>query len=181
MQKRVTVDDVMSLNPCKRYPRWRVEKLFAGRESLGWREILTLGLPARDMLWLFLRQEFLPSRRLYLLACEFAEQVLHLTKERSRNVAEKAIRVKRLWVDGKAADDELNEAIKNAQELNDEYDPALSSVILAAKAKRGRVAWRAAWDAAETIARAPAWTVSPLIAEIPSQLDLVVAALEEEG
>ena len=41
--KRVTFEDVMKWKPCFDYPRERIKKLFAGRESLAggrfWRQV----------------------------------------------------------------------------------------------------------------------------------------------
>lgn len=116
MQKRVTFEDVMKWKPCFDYPRKRIEGLFAGRETLGWREIATLDLPAADPLWWLLRPEFLSERRLHLLACDFAEAVLPLADDPR---SAEALRVKRLWVDGHATEREAakaaREAVKDAQ------------------------------------------------------------------
>jgi hypothetical protein len=162
--KRVTVNDVMAWGPCDNYPIERIEELFAGRESLGWREILETGIPTKDLLWVFLHPEFLSERRMHLLACDFAEAVLHLTDDPR---SAEALRVKRLWVDGQATDKEL-EAAREA---------AWAVVEGAAWAARAAAwaAWDAAWDAARAAgvaaARAASWD---------SQLVLVIAALEEE-
>jgi hypothetical protein len=40
-----TVDDIMDLEPCPDYPRGRVEKLWAGRDSLSEQEIAELPIP----------------------------------------------------------------------------------------------------------------------------------------
>jgi len=49
---KITVDMVMGLGPCSRYPRARVEKLWSGRESLTPTEVKELPIPAADIEWL---------------------------------------------------------------------------------------------------------------------------------
>jgi len=50
---KITVDMVMGLGPCSRYPRARVEALWGGRESLTPTEVSGLPIPAADIEWLF--------------------------------------------------------------------------------------------------------------------------------
>jgi hypothetical protein len=78
------------------------------------------------------------TRVLHLFACHVAEDALKaakVTDERSWN----AIKAKRLWLDGKATNDELDAAGAAA------WDAA------------GAAAWDAAWDAARDAAWAAAW------------------------
>jgi len=190
--KRVTVEDVMKWEPCLDYPRERVEELFAGRESLGWREILETGLPSKDLLWVFLHPEFLSERRMHLLACDFAEAVLHLTDD-PRPAA--ALRVKRLWVDGQATDEELETARKASRAAAwDARAAAGEAAWDASWAATWDAAWAATWAAARGAAldsaRAVAWAAARTAARAAgeaawdaswdSQLALVIAALEEE-
>ena len=49
MQRKVTVDDVMSLNPCYSYAR--IKELFDGRESLTCAEYAAVGICEGDRLW----------------------------------------------------------------------------------------------------------------------------------
>ena len=125
--KTVTIDQVMRWRPCSDYPQKRINSLFAGRESLSLEDIVALDISTEDKLWALLREDFIPARELHLLACDFAEKVLHLTDD--PRCAE-AIRVKRLWVDGKATYEELAAA----------RDAARDAAWAAARA--------AAWDAA---------------------------------
>lgn len=178
--KRITVDDVMFWDPCNEYPRERIEALFAGRESLGWREILALNLPVKDMLWVFLRPEFLSERRLHLLACDFAKRVLSLVPEGQRGIAENALRVKRLWVDGQTTNEErwvARGATFSAFEVRDVVAALLAASAAAgadAQAAAVNAAWLAAW-AAENVLEVSAWKKEPT-----AQLMLVITALEEE-
>jgi hypothetical protein len=59
--KRYTVDAIMALNPCDRYPRERIVELWDGRESLSLREILALDIPAQDRVWVALQPGAIPS------------------------------------------------------------------------------------------------------------------------
>lgn len=49
--KRLTVENVMALNPCSDYPRERVQELWGKRKSLSLRQILTLPIPEIDRIW----------------------------------------------------------------------------------------------------------------------------------
>ena len=135
MIKTVTIDQVIRWRPCSDYPRKRINSLFAGRESLSWEDIVALDISTEDKLWALLREDFIPDRELHLLACDFAEKVLHLTDD--PRCAE-VIRVKRIWVDGKATYEEL------------------AAARAAAWAAVRAAAWDAAWDAARDAARAAA-------------------------
>jgi hypothetical protein len=74
--KTVSVGDVLAWNPCRRYTKEVVEKLFAGREKLSALEILDLDILVEDRFWALLRNDFLSDRDLRLFAADCAEQVL---------------------------------------------------------------------------------------------------------
>lgn len=111
--KAVTVDQAMAWEPCghdgeeggHNYTRRRVEELFAGRGRLMAEEIATLAIPAEDRLWALLHPEFLTEQQIHLLACDFAEQVVHLCGDDPRPRA--AIEAKRQWVRREISDQEL--------------------------------------------------------------------------
>ena len=103
--KGYTIEEVKSWGVC--YPRGRLEELYAGREALTARDCLDLDIPGRDKLFALLRSEVIPERELHLLACDFAGRVAHLSED--PRVVE-AIRVKRLWIEGEATDEELRTA-----------------------------------------------------------------------
>ena len=140
--KTVSINQVMGWRPCPDYPQKRITELFAGKEFLSWEDVFALNIPTEDKLWALLREDFIPTRDLHLLACDFAEKVLHLTGD--PRCAE-AIRVKRLWVDGKATDGELAAA----------RDAAWAAAWAARDA-----AWAAARDAAWAAARDAAWAAA---------------------
>jgi hypothetical protein len=147
----VTIDQVIRWRPCSDYPRKRINSLFAGRESLSWEDVVGLDIPTEDKLWALLREDFIPDRELHLLACDFAEKVLHLTDD--PRCAE-VIRVKRIWVDGKATYEELDAARDAARDAA--LDAALAAALAAARTAARDAARDAALDAALAAARAAA-------------------------
>ena len=111
--KTVTLEKFKNFEPC-----WmetaegtaRLEKI--GSRKKEWTVLDVLGLEevsAKDRLWAVLREEFIPANTLHEFACRCAEEALRkagVIDERSWN----AIRVKRLWIEGKATDAELSAA-----------------------------------------------------------------------
>ena len=151
--KTVSINQVMGWRPCPDYPQKRITELFAGKEFMSWEDVFALNISTEDKLWALLREDFIPTRDLHLLACDFAESVLHLTGD--PRCAE-GIRVKRLWVDGKATDEELSAARDAARD-------AAWDAALAARAAARDAAWYAAWAAARDAAwdaRAAAWAAA---------------------
>lgn len=108
LNKVVTLEQVLSLNPC--YSREKILRLSHGRTELTVGEIIDLRfVPAEDKLWLLLREEYIPARTLHEFAIWCAETALIIAEvadERSWH----ALTVKRLWLDGKATDKELDAA-----------------------------------------------------------------------
>lgn len=75
-------------------------------------------LPAKDRLWLLLREEIIPGHLLHELACRFAEHVLP-TWERMHpqdTRPHEAIAAKRAWMRGEITDEQLAAARYNAWE-----------------------------------------------------------------
>ncbi|NCC85639.1 MAG: hypothetical protein EOM03_16165 [Clostridia bacterium] len=96
-----TIEEVRSFGVyCSRK---RLKELYAGRETLTALELLALPIPDADKLCALLRPEMLPERELHILACDFAERVVHLASPE----AFAAIQTKRLWADGRMPEDEL--------------------------------------------------------------------------
>jgi hypothetical protein len=141
LNKVVTLEQVLSLNPC--YSKEKILRLSRGKTEMTIGEIIDLRfVPAADKLWLLLREETIPARTLHEFAIWCAETALtraNVTDERSWN----ALKVKRLWLNGKATDKELAAASDSAYE--------------AAKAFAGAPALVAAWDATTDVALASAW------------------------
>ena len=88
----------------------KILRLSRGKTEMTIEEIIELQhVPAEDKLWLLLKEEIIPARTLHEFALWCAETVLtkaNVTDERSWN----ALKVKRLWLDGKATDKELDAA-----------------------------------------------------------------------
>ena len=142
--KGYTIDEVLSWDVC--YPRERLEALYAGRETLTARDCLNLDIPDEDKLYTLLRPEVLPEKELHLLACDFAERVVHLTRD---PCSAEAIRVKRFWLDGKATDEELDAAKAAAKAATRTAKTAAMKWVAKANA-----AWAAKEDAEDAEAEA---------------------------
>ena len=133
--KSVTIDQVMSWNPCNPpYTREYVTKLFGRRKTLTALQILDLKIPVGDRLWAVLRPELIDDRTLRLFACDCAERAL----KRDRKIGREPD--KRLW-----------DAIKVARKFA--YGKATKEKLAAARA--AGVAWAAgaAWAAARDAER----------------------------
>ena len=115
--KSVTVDDVMSWEPCEPHTRERVTSLFAGRARVTALDVCAMDIPVKDILWAVLREDMIEGRVLHLFACWCAEQALIAEREAGREpdpASWAAIETKRRWLDGTASDDELKVARANA-------------------------------------------------------------------
>lgn len=149
--KTVTLDQVIAMRPCwleTKKGRKKLMKIGSRKECWNALDVLALAddeVGAEDKLWLVLREDFLSARVLHVFACQCAEEALKLIPDPDpRSV--KAVRIKRLWINGKATDKELDAAKAAAQE--------------AALATAGAAAETAARVAAETAARAAAWVTA---------------------
>jgi len=128
----------------------KILRLSRGKTEMTIEEIIELQhVPAEDKLWLLLKEEIIPARTLHEFALWCAETALtraNATDERSWN----ALKVKRLWLDGKATDEELAAA----------RDAAMYAAKYAAWAAAWDAARDAVWDAAWYAARYAAWDVA---------------------
>ena len=52
MKDKLTIDDVLSHNPCSEYTRERVETLFAGRETITAKDVLAMDIGNLDKIWI---------------------------------------------------------------------------------------------------------------------------------
>lgn len=128
--KTVTLEEFKTFDPC-----WmkteegtaRLEKIGSRKKEWTALDVLRLEeVSAEDRLWAVLREEFVPAHILHEFVCRCAEEALRkagVTDDRSWN----AIRVKRLWIEGKATDTEL------------------AAARAAAQAAACAAAWAAAW------------------------------------
>jgi hypothetical protein len=103
---RITINQVMSWRPCDQYSIERVTELFAGRDTLTIADVFALPIPAKDRLWVLLREDCVPAPTLHEFACRVAEHALQSTGSADpRSVA--AIAAKRSWVRGDISDQDL--------------------------------------------------------------------------
>ena len=117
----ITVDGIMNLGPCDGYTRERMEELrktqCGRRKNITMKDILTSEFPPEDKLWLVLRNEFLTDAELNEIAIWCWEKIArpiweqHYPGDRRPH---EAVRIKKLWMKGKATDDELAYAMEAA-------------------------------------------------------------------
>ena len=139
MRKKITLRYLRSIRAC--YNDEELEQLWdnAGLgKSCTPIEFAKCSHPKKDdLLWVLLREDFIPEKQLHLLACDFAEEALLAERVAGREPdlrSWKAIEVKRLWAQGQASTD----------------------ARAAASAAASAAAWAAAWAAARAAARAAA-------------------------
>lgn len=161
-----------SLEPC--IDRWK-NYLEHYSEWSGTRlEFLELEkISDRDKLWVMLRPETLSEKQLHLLACDFAESVLHFFENEypDDRRPRQAIEAKRRWVSGEISDSELQTASAAAIDAA----RATAKVTSAASAAAIDAAWTA--KAAAKAASDTAWTARA--AELKKQVEKVKRAVRE--
>jgi len=167
MKSVVTVDMIMTWNPCDRYDREKVEWLFTsvcGRsKTMSLKNALRLDIPAEDIYWLVFRNEFLTDLAMHNTAIfcweEIARQIWEKEYPNDKRPHE-AVRVKKLWLKKKATDKELDAARAAAGDAARAAARAAGAAAWAAGAAAraaGDAAGAAAWaagDAARAAARA---------------------------
>lgn len=155
--KTITLEQFMEFDPC--YDKDKLLEIQG--EKLEWSalDILKLDIPMQDRFWAVLREDLIEARVIHLFACDCAERALsRLEKPDERSV--NAIKVKRLWLDGKATDDELY-----AARVAD-YDAYASHYAARVASYAARyVSHYAAHDVADCITRnaEQAWQLTHLI------------------
>jgi hypothetical protein len=159
--KMWTYEDIMALGPCyDPAERGFISENWCGTVI----DILNLtDVPAKDRLWVVLRKDWLPERLMHEFGIRCAERTLQLINNpdpRSLN----ALIVKRLWLDGKASNKELNIARRGAK----------------AAAEDVRVSWTAAETAAWNTwaaARNDAWAAA--CADPTPQIEQLIKIIQE--
>jgi len=147
---RVTIEQVMAMEPCEEYTRERVAKLFGRRKYLNALQVLDLDIPAADRLWAVCHEELIDPTTLRLWVCREAELALNRVKRRGGKVdprSRNAIRVSRAYARGKATDEELRATWAAAWAT---ADPAVAATM---------ATWAAAWATARD-AGAAAWATA---------------------
>ena len=157
----VTVDDIMKMNPCDRYTRESIEALRKSvcgrRKRITGLDILDADISRDDKLWLILREDFIPARTLHEIAIWCWEAIAmpiwdkHYADDKRPH---EAVRIKRLWLDGKATNEELDAARAAAMDAARDaaraaaWDTASYAAMDAARAAASYAARAAARDAA---------------------------------
>ena len=152
----VTVDEVMSWEPCKEYPRERVTALFADRETITALDVLEMDIPAEDRLWAVLREEMVPAPILHEFACRCAEAALMQERKAGREPDPRswaAIEAKRKWMRGEIDDNELRAARDTAWDAAQDVAGAWDTAWVAAWFDAGDAAWFAACVTTQEAAR----------------------------
>jgi len=99
---RITVDYIMSLNPCNPpYTREHVEKLFGGRKYIYPKTIFRLDIPLEDKVWVFCYSDILTDREKYLFACACEGRISQIKRPLA------LIREEIDWLEGKIIGGEL--------------------------------------------------------------------------
>jgi hypothetical protein len=143
--KKITIEDIMSWEPCDTYPRERIKKLMGRKKYVTLDDIWKVKLDNKyDYLWLVLREEFISEHNLHKIAIYAAKLVLPIFEERypKDKRPRQAIEAKKKWLKGKISDEELKDARNAARNAaNDAANDAASDAAWA-------TAWTAAWTAA---------------------------------
>lgn len=122
--------------------RQRVTTLLAGQETLRAAEVVALDIPSREKFGELLH--FLLERELHLVACDFAEHVVHLCNDSPQPRV--TIEAKRRWVRGEISDEELAAAQDGASAA------AHAAAVAISKAAPRAKELAAVWDTAKNAA-----------------------------
>ena len=122
--KIITVDDVMSWKPCKKYSAEYVRELIG--EGMTPLEICDLHIDIDHKLWALLRSEIIPKKDWQDLKCKFAEQLFKIIFAPSCYDDEfpvmfpqikKAVEIKRKYLNGEATKKELANATRAVKRI----------------------------------------------------------------
>jgi hypothetical protein len=112
--KVITIDQVFSFYPCYEEDKFReLHSSLGYPEEMTIEEILHCDYRPEDILWLILRPEIIPERLLHELSIIFAERSLMKEVEAGRFPDPRswwAVNAKKLWLQGKISDEELEKA-----------------------------------------------------------------------
>ena len=148
MKKKFSVQDILDFNPCSDYTEEKLTELF---KSVGCKKYVTVdklfkaNIPHQDFFWLILRTDFIPEKQLHEIAIWCFERIAQPIWEKyypNDNRPQEAIKIKKLWLKGKATIEELIAARAAAR------DAAWAAVGAAAGDAVGATARAAARDAA---------------------------------
>jgi hypothetical protein len=146
--KTLTIADIRDLNPCYDPGKYLTED-WSGTAL----DILELNkCPAKDRLWVVLREDFIDAKTLRLFAVWCARQAQHLMKD-ERSI--RAIEIAERFAHGNATQEEMDAAMAAAQAAARDaaMDAAWDAARAAAMAAARNAAQAAAWAAAQAAAR----------------------------
>ena len=113
----ITLEQLYSFKPCPEYTEEDVARHFKSvcgrRKKMKLADALKLDIPDDHILWLILRPEFIAERKLHEIAIWCWEEIAKPIWEKeypNDKRPHEAIRIKKLWIEGKATDEELAEA-----------------------------------------------------------------------
>ena len=144
--KHINKEFLKSLDPCT--DRWKNYLTHYSEWSGTTLEFMDLEhISDKDRLWVGLRPEIIPEKKLHLLGCQYAEDVLHIfEKEYPDDESPRlAIEAKRKWVNGEISDDELVSARASASAW------ASESALTWALTWASESAWASAWASESAI------------------------------
>jgi hypothetical protein len=104
---KITAEQIISWEPCEDYSEHLICELVGDGVTL--QEILDTDIILNEnKMWLLLREEVFPGKQLHEIDCRVLEYTLSKIDNPNKRYSE-AIRVKRLWLDGKLTDEELKD------------------------------------------------------------------------
>jgi hypothetical protein len=161
--KSVTIEQIMSFGPCSIYTREHIEELrkevCGRRKRITIQDIMNAPIPAQDKIWLLLREEFFTELQLHQISIWCWEKIARPVWEKyypEDKRPHEAIRIKKLWLKGKATDEQLNVARKDAWAVENAAWAAENAVWVVAREAARVAAWDTAWDTAWEAARVAA-------------------------
>jgi len=159
--KRITIDYILSLGPCRTYTREKLEVMFSGRKWVTPKTVCKEADPD-DALWLLLREDFFADWQLRYLTRAFTARVLHIYEEEfpDDDLSRKAMKTARLYACGKATEQELFAATRALAD----WTTWNTRVALGAATCAVRVAWDAALAVTGPAERE--WQVNRIVEEL---------------
>jgi len=175
-------DEIYKLGIC--YKKYELDALFlkAGVTDVSILDILKTDLiPNQDKIYIC--SKILPDKLLHGFACDCAERALLRERNAGREPDKRsweAVRIKRLWIEGKITDEEWQKAraVRAAARI-----AAGAAAEVAARAAARVTAWAATWTIAWEAARVAAWAAAGAEGEAERkwQVERLIELVERSG
>ena len=156
--KKVTLDEIMSWNPCEDYDRERIKKMMGRKKYISIKDVRNVKLDNKeDYLWFVLRPELIEDEKLHKIAVYAAKSVLPIWEKQypDDKRPHEAIKAKEMWLRGKITNEELRAAesaawivawsVASAESVRNAARSVAWSVARSAESARN-----AAWSAARS-------------------------------